>query len=138
MTTIAWDGKILAGDTCITGCSFNRIGTKLFQIGDSKYFGACGEREECLAAVEWLAGRMKEEPKISDSFAGILVENGKAYRVESLLIKDEIKEKHHAVGSGAQGAIVLMYMGFDAIQAIQTVSMFDTYTNSLVDHFTCS
>lgn len=138
MTTIAWDGKVLAGDTCITGCSFDRRGTKIFQIGNNKYFGACGDREECLAAADWLAGRVKEEPKLSNTFAGILVENGKAYRIESLLIKDEIKEKHHAVGSGAQGAMIAMYFGYGAIQAIEIVSMFDTYTNSLVDHFTCS
>jgi hypothetical protein len=137
MTTIAWDGKVLAGDTQVCGTSFDRTGAKVWQIGKDKYFGACGDREDCLAAMEWLSDRRKDKPDLSDSFAGIIVESGKAYRVEAALIKDEIKEKHHAVGSGAQGAIVMMYMGYGAIQAIETISMFDTYTNSLVDYFTC-
>lgn len=137
MTTIAWDGKVLAGDTKVVGPSFPRTSTKVWQIGQNKYFGACGEREDCLAAMEWLSGKRKEEPELSESFAGILVDNGKAYRLEQMLIKDEIKEKHHAVGSGAQGAMVMLYMGYGAIQAIETISLFDIYTNSLVDHFTC-
>lgn len=137
MTTIAWDGKVLAGDTKADGPSFYRTVTKVWQIGQGKYFGACGLREECLAVMEYLSGKVKKEPEVSDTFSGILIENGKAYRIEQLLIKDEIKEKHHAVGSGAQGAMVMMYMGYGAVQAIETISMFDTYTNSFVDHFTC-
>lgn len=136
MTTIAWDGKILAGDTKITGNTFFRAGTKVFKISENTYFGGSGDREDCLSVAEWLKGNIKEEPKLDPSFAGILVEDGIAYRIESNLRKDKLNT-YHAVGSGSQGAMVAMYLGCDAIKAIRVMSEIDNYTNGEIDYFIC-
>ena len=129
MTTIAWDGLVLAGDTLLVGRSFTRKGDKLFTINKDIYFGGCGCREDCLAVVEWLRNQRNDKPDLDDSFAGILVEKGKAYRLESKLMKSEIKEKHHSVGSGASHAIVAMYLGQGAVEAIHTAAIFDCNTS---------
>lgn len=128
VTTIAWDGRVLAGDTLANGL-FRRKVDKIFTIKSGVYFGGCGYVEDCMAVVQWLQYQEKDKPKLEDNFAGILIENNKVYRLESKLIKLPIKEKHHAVGSGATQAMVAMFLGQGAVKAIQTASIFDSDTS---------
>lgn len=129
MTTIAWDGQVLAADTQIRGGSFVRRAEKLFTIKSGVYFGSCGSREDSLVVANWLQNPQEEKPRIDEDFAGILIEHGRCYRLEQKLQKDLIKEKHHSVGSGAAHAIVAMYLGQGAVEAIQTAAVFDENTS---------
>lgn len=129
MTTITWDGSVLAADTLMTGNAFDRHTEKLFTLGSGKYFGGCGDWQDVLAAVEWLKNESKTKPELNDSFVGILIVSGNAYRLESKLMRDPIKEKHHSVGSGASHAIVAMYLGQGAVEAIHTTAVFDKNTS---------
>lgn len=132
MTTIAWDGKILAGDT-LCNASFCREVTKIFKIDKDTLFGGSGFHEDCLRAVMWLRNPEGEKPELDpDNFAGILVQKGKAFRLESNLIEMPIKESAHAVGSGADCAMVAMYLGKSAIEAVKIAAIFDINTGSKV------
>lgn len=128
MTTVAWDGQVLAADTLASGGAFNRHIEKVHCIKPGIYFAGAGDAQDALAVADWLSNPKKEKPELEDNFVGILVESGKCYRLESKLIKMPVKEKHHSVGSGASFAIVAMYLGQGAIEAIQTASIFDERT----------
>jgi hypothetical protein len=133
MTTIAWDGNVLAGDTMTVNGSFCREVTKIFKIDKDSYFGGAGYHEDCLRAVIWLRNPEGEKPELDqDTFMGILVQKGKAFRLESNLIEMPIKESAHAVGSGADCAIVAMYLGKSAIEAVKIAAIFDVNTGSKV------
>lgn len=136
MTTIAWDGHILAADTLACGRSFDRKVDKIFHIMPGVYFAGCGDLEDCIAAAEWLKDQSKSKPDLEDSFAGILIEHENAYRLEAKLMKSPIKEKHHSVGSGASHAIVAMYLGLGAIDSVKIASLFDANTSNEVTHIT--
>lgn len=129
MTTIAWDGAVLAGDTLAQGNMFDRKIEKVFTIKPNIHFGGSGYWEDCLAVADWLKDTKKTKPSIEENFAGILIEDGVAYRLEKKLIKDMIKEKHHSVGSGASFAITAMYLGQGAVEAIHTAAIFDCNTS---------
>lgn len=133
MTTIAWDGYVLAGDTLANG-SFKRYTNKVFTIRPNVYFSGCGYLEDCMAVVAWLKSEEKDKPKLEENFAGILIEDGKPYRLEQKLIKLPIKEEYHAVGSGAGHAIVALYLGQDAVAAVKIAAMFDTDTSADVTY----
>lgn len=128
MTTIAWDGNYLASDS-MASSSFSRSAVKIFQIDKDVFFGGCGYREDNLAVKEYLerdpSGMSKDKPKLSDTFAGILIIVGTAYRIEQNLMKDPIMEKFHAVGSGAPFAIVTMHLGFTAMEAVKIATIYD-------------
>lgn len=132
MTTVAWDGEYLASDSMISS-AFSRSARKIFHISENVFFGGCGYREDNLAVKEYLEldpyiinkiDRNKLE--LSDTFAGILIIKGLAYRIEQNLMKDPIMEKFHAVGSGAPFAIAAMHMGANAIEAVRISIIYDS------------
>jgi len=128
MTTIAWDGQILAADTLGTGSAFNRRIEKIHCLKNGVYFAGAGDSQDILIAADWLNNSKKDKPDLNDNFVGILIDCGVCYRVESKLVKMPVKEKHHSVGSGACYAITAMYLGQGAIEAVQTASIFDEST----------
>lgn len=132
MTTIAWDGKVLAGDTLSVNGSFCREVVKIHRVQKDIYFGAAGYLEDAYKALAWLRQQDSERPELDESFTGIVVEKGKAYRIEAGLIYLPIKEPYHAVGSGADCAIVALYLGKSAVEAIKIASLFDVNTGSKV------
>ena len=129
MTTIAWDGAVLAGDTLACGRMFDRKVEKVFTIQPNVYFAGSGNWEDCIAVADWLKDTKKTKPPLEENFAGILIDDGVAYRLEYRLMKDRIKEKHHSVGSGASFAITAMYLGQGAVEAIHTAAIFDCNTS---------
>jgi hypothetical protein len=127
MTTIAWDGKTLAGDTLATG-TFNRRVVKIWELRPGVYFGGCGLHSEVFEVKEWLRYEKREERPEVKECVGILIRNGKAYRIEENLMEVPIIEDFHAVGSGACFAITAMYLGCNAEQAVDIASKFDEAT----------
>ncbi|MFI5423053.1 MAG: hypothetical protein ACHQWH_03840 [Nitrososphaerales archaeon] len=133
MTTIAWDGKILAGDTLAVNGSFCRECVKLHKIDMNTFIGVSGYLEDAYRAVSWLRNPGEDKPELdADTFAAIIVKKGKAFRLESNLIEMPIKESAHAVGSGADCAMVAMYLGKSAIEAVKIAAIFDINTGSKV------
>lgn len=131
MTTIAWDGKTLAADTLSTG-TFNRRVTKIWELRPGVYFGGCGFYSDVYEVMVWLKYRKQEDIPEVKEFVGILIEKGKAYRIEENLVEFPILEDYHAIGSGASFAITAMYLGLSAEQAVDIASKFDEATGGYV------
>lgn len=64
MTTICWDGKVLAADRMATYGDFKHPVTKIWRLPDGSLVGGAGEYSFILAMVEWLGdgGRASEFP----------------------------------------------------------------------------
>jgi hypothetical protein len=131
MTTVCWDGKTLAADRQCYG-SFKTRARKAWKLRDGRLFGAAGTTEEILAVRAWLEeGGTK--PDGLENFHGILIENGKVYRLEEKLTRHRILERCHAIGSGAPFAITAMSLGKTAREAVLIAARFDPRTGGGVD-----
>ena len=128
MTTIAWDGTTLAGDSlaAIDGC-LAAYGLKVYVLTDGRLYGASGRYQDVLAVRMWL-DTGGEKPHITE-FAGMVIEtNGECSRIEESLVFMPIREPFHAVGSGRDFALAAMALGQTAAQAVALAARFDIYT----------
>jgi hypothetical protein len=54
LTTIATDGKSMAGDTLTSNGHIFGFGEKIFRAPDGRIFGACGETAQCIKFRRWM------------------------------------------------------------------------------------
>ncbi len=135
MTTVAWDGFTLAGDTQASA-AIKRLVDKVFYIRKDLYFGGSGTYEDCLAVRDWLISG-GEKPEIEDDFSGLIIRDGTAFRIEQKLMESQIQESHHAVGSGSAYAMMAMHLGKTAEEAVVLASLFDSDTNNQLIKYNC-
>lgn len=128
MTTIAWDGKTLAGDTrCVAG-GFCFGTVKIWRLTDGRLFGGSGNAEDCEAVRHWLEHPQEPKPTVKD-FAGIVISpDGRCHRVEDKLFIFEVTTPFHAVGSGRDYAMAAMHYGIPAVDAVRLACIYDAYT----------
>lgn len=140
MTTIAWDGKTLAGDRQVTSNS-SRVTevTKIAKRKDGALVGACGETCTASAFIRWfLDDEQGPKPELKthtpECNAGAIVirPNGKA-EAHDQFGWHPIETKYYAMGSGDAFAIMAMRLGQSATKAVKLASEFDVYTNSKVN-----
>lgn len=129
MTTIAWDGKTLAGDR--QHSMFNDCAPKVFRLENGGLFGACGEAQDSVAVREWLEGG--EKPKVGDGFHAILIKNGDLYVIENKLVLMKPTRRFFAVGSGRDFAMAAMLLGKTAKEAIAIAAQLDVDTGEKID-----
>ena len=134
MTTIAWDGTTLAADSRATTEGLIRRVNKVFDV-QRGWFAGCGNYSEVLAVKNWLCG-WSNSPENLTNFAGLIIREGKAYRIEERLIEMPIFEKFHAIGSGRDFALAAMHCGKTAREAVEIAAMFDSSTDNNVQ-FRC-
>jgi 20S proteasome alpha/beta subunit len=126
MTTIAFDGKVLAADRQQTyGDDIGYRVKKIKAFKDGCLVGGAGDAWACDRIIAWLEKPERRRglpPKI----------DGDDVAVEVLLIKrsgviclvdnrghiQELTEKVAAIGSGAQYALALLEMGVSATEAV--------------------
>lgn len=136
MTTIAWDGETLCADRmgCRGGLKYET--QKLFEIENGQaphsihFFAWTGDHQDAIQIRHWLEGKEQEKPKFEpNSGSGIFIDReGKAFRMESKLVRLEILGKFDAVGSGRDFAIAAMHLGKCAIEAVGVAALFDDGT----------
>lgn len=138
MTTIAWDGTTLAGDTLgVIGGMLAVHAVKIFQLVDGRLYGGSGNHDEVLAVRDWLNGA-GDKPAVKD-FAGIIIgPAGACVRVEEALVAIPITEAFHAVGSGRDFAMAAMALGQTACQAVTLAAQWDIWTGGDIMCFTLS
>lgn len=142
MTTVAWDGRVLAADRMAVYSSTPYRVRKLFEC-ERYCYGATGFLHEAIRIAEWLAGgaRREESPGMGDGGCnGIVVDRltGQAFTVEgnrATLVR--IRSRTFATGSGGDFARAAMAMGKGAIDAVKVASKLDIYTGLGVDYVTC-
>lgn len=144
MTTIAWDGKMIAVDSQVTEPTTGRRCSdidKLHHVSDHIIAGAgCPFRiqqfldwfEEQGESFERLPNPFADE-KVDDFTAIVVDRQGKCWEYTSLLSPIEIKDKE-AWGSGAGIAQGLMAAGKTAKQAIEIMckQRLDVFTGGSV------
>jgi ATP-dependent protease HslVU (ClpYQ) peptidase subunit len=138
MTTIAWDGFVLATDSLITnGSHIFGTGEKIHRLKNGGYLAAAGAQDLIYSVVAWLDGAEKPEIKDDDSFIGLIVyvdENG-------VVSADELSGKLRrwpaclpwAGGSGEAFALTAMKCGKDAIQAVEIACQMDIYSGGKIN-----
>jgi len=139
MTTIAFDGSMLAADRqCSSGNTKHGRTCKLL-THNGHMLSFTGGFVEGLALVEWFkAGAdTKNPPKVGESSGSTLVvvtpDNELVVYEHPYLSPLTFLNKVQAFGSGRDFALAAMHLGFDAKRAVEVASEFDLYTGGGVD-----
>jgi hypothetical protein len=136
LTTIAWDGKTLAGDTrCTQNGLPCRMATKVHRIvmpdGEIGLFAGSGARWQCDEVVNWIAAGVPpaRRPKFeTDSFNGIVIRESGVFTMDSGCQPFEVLEEFTASGSGRDFAIAAMHCGKTALEAVEIAALYDIYS----------
>lgn len=140
MTTIAWDGKVLAADRLFGGnAPFPKLGTKIFTDGWI-LVGCTGAADFCASMVNWvLTGRdsakFPAHQTTKDDWVQTLVIETDGTPVLYCQTPYGIRYAYgsFAIGSGSQIAETAMYLGKSAEEAIGIAAMFDPGSGGGVD-----
>jgi hypothetical protein len=141
MTTIAWDGKTLAGDRKRNVRNTPVPATKVFRLPEPvtvgnlprvAMFGCAGDSSEAVAVADWLL-RNAEKPMAKDIDILAVDAYGKCHFAANNLVFYPIELQHWAVGSGADYAMGAMARGASAHEAVQVASLYDNGTGLGVD-----
>lgn len=136
---IAWDGTKLAADKLADSAGLARTTTKIRRAKNGALIGASGRTSYCVAAMEWYdAGADPAAyPKCQDSddFADLLViePTGRILKYERAPSAMHFEDTTFAMGSGRDYAMAAMFLGFDAVRAVEVASHFDTGCGNGVD-----
>lgn len=140
MTTIAWDGNMLAGDRRVCfGQGYMGQTTKIARRdSDGALFGSSGSTSICQALQRWfIAGEVGDLPKLEvdkdNAASGFIVRSCGAIDDITALGVARILAKLYARGSGADYALGAMSMGADARRAVEVAAQWDSGTGDGVD-----
>jgi len=138
MTTVAWDGKLLAGDRlcCFGGTPV--VTTKVFAL-NGVLIGTAGLKVDGILFREWVEkGRPADKkPVVGDNFTGLLVEaSGELiyYDGPKLVPVPMPAGQRWSLGSGCDFALGAMAAGASAIQAVEIACVLDVNTGLGVDY----
>ncbi len=147
MTTIAFDGKVMACDSCWTyGGTVDTLSTKITRLSSGGLFGTAGQNDS--RSVLALVDKVKTPAQlptyetlmsIRAEVLGLLVlPKGRVYKVATTIISPENWDEHMedyglweitgpfaAVGSGGDAALVAMECGKNSRDAVRIACKFD-------------
>lgn len=132
MTTIAYADGVLASDSLATDDACALQVRKIVRLPKGDMAGGAGELNEVVQALSWLAGGSKGEPPAIPQSCIIFTEAGVPHLASSGWPGIALKGKA-AIGSGAQGALVAMRLGYGAKAAVEAVAGIDTATGGEID-----
>ena len=123
MTTLAYDGRTLAGDRQLTLGGTPMPMTKIFQLG-SELIGLCGSVQESLQFLKWYQDGKDPEtkPKLDEGFSALVITPGRILRYEDHLMPWQVNLPFWAAGSGADYALGAMAAGKNASEAVEIAS----------------
>ncbi len=136
MTTIATDGRSMAGDGLATAnrtiCARQMV--KVHRLSDGSLYGACGDDGDGQRHQAWVEGGcVGQPPEKMESGFGFLVlrPNGELFEGSENGILCPI-DAPFAIGSGFDVAVGAMDMGADAERAIEITSQRDVWTGGKI------
>lgn len=118
MTTIATDGKSMAGDSQTTcGNEVTGWAVKIHKLSDGRIIGACGPSTDCVKFRTHMS-EGGDKPTLSDEFCALVLKpGGNAVFVDKDMI--EIPYRLPAgIGSGSEFAIGAMMAGCSPHDAV--------------------
>lgn len=139
MTTVAFDGKILAVDSrisCGTTITTDK-GVKLFKLKKSKKYQAvafCGEARSFKPIVDWLESNMSGKYPGIEGEAMAITHEGYAHSYyEELPYYDNYPETNVTAGSGSLLAMGAINCGAGAVQAVEAAIKSDLFSGGKVN-----
>lgn len=142
MTTIAWDGKTLAGDKRTSFGGLHAVTTKVARIGNL-LVGCAGNAAQIAEMHEWVKnGRVSADlpkPQLSSTecVSMLVIEpSGQVLHYESTAYPIQIENMFWAIGSGRDFAMAAMHLGLSAFDAVEVASVFETGTGNGIDTLT--
>jgi ATP-dependent protease HslVU (ClpYQ) peptidase subunit len=133
MTTIAWDGMVLAADTQgVFGEMVRVTSHKLFRLSNGSIIGASGSVQDTLLAVKWLNEGGKK-PELDDFAALLITVDGACFRVETKLMLQPIHEVFVACGTGRDFALAAMALGETSREAVMLAICYDIWSGGDVE-----
>lgn len=149
MTTVAWDGKTLAGDTLASDEFGSLRFTKIFKIDrfvsegatEQVLLGCAGSIELTVLIRDWIASGMSPDEKPSFGarmeFNGMVIhKDGRIEFMEEMLTPIILHNTFYAIGSGARYSLGAMEMGATAAEAALISSKYDSNTNGIIETLT--
>ena len=135
MTTIAWDGTMLAGDRRISSGTVSYSTTKIRRTADGRLAGATGDYGVCSAMLDWLE-KGGDRPACQDTerWASALeiMPDGTCW-MHNRDGRWKVEDAFVAVGSGRDYAMAVMALGHSAQQGVEIAARFDPGTGNGVD-----
>ena len=127
MTTIVWDGSVLAADSreALSDGFFHDKCNKIFKIGSS-YIATAGDSSDGLLFVQWCKDRTKPKPTIGKHFEAVeIMRDGAIYLYDKNCIGIKWTGKHFALGSGGNFALGAVLAGVSAKEAVEIAKKLD-------------
>lgn len=145
MTTIAWDGKTLAADSCSWSGGARRRVRKVFKIKavDGRVFlvAFAGSGEFASAVLAWMRGKrpepnpltFMESKDLANQCALVVDQNLKVWHLGNSLVYSPMRERIYAYGGGQDFAWGALEAGATAVQAIRIAIKRSDYAGLGVD-----
>lgn len=136
MTTIAWDGKILAADSQTTsGDSIAMYANKLIRVKNGWLTG-CGTLRDIYKLKDYIEGKLKEVPTDLDMTCFHLTKRSFIrYEADGYpMPMVNFKNLKTATGTGWEWAMAAMDMGKNAIEAVEYAREKDIYTGGKINY----
>lgn len=134
MTTIAYDGNILAADSLVIGDYSSDDHNKIQRVGNNHYCACAGDYMAGVAFCIWLKDGGEKPSFGKDDFEAIEIHPDKGLIYwDSYLVRAEAKYPI-AIGSGSAHAITAMDIGKTAIEAVEYAILRDSSTGGKVNH----
>lgn len=121
MTTIAYDGDILASDGYATD-GMVVVSTnykKIRKLPDGRYFACSGSTSELEEAYRWFSGQLEEQPDLDKDSISILIVSEEGGKYYNGLFREEEIVVPYADGSGWRFALAVMDFGYSALEAVK-------------------
>jgi hypothetical protein len=135
MTTIAWDGRTLAGDRRGNAAGMAYEVCKLRRTADGRLLGFSGDIGVGMLMLEWLdRGGARPPQQDTDRWATVLeITPDGACWCHGRDARWRIEQPFFAIGSGRDFALAAMALGRTAPEAVDLAARFDTGTGNGVD-----
>jgi len=137
VSVIAWDGKTLAADRQATSGNLRRTTTKITRHGDVLIAGT-GTQSSTQAVREWILeganpSSFPSLPADDPSAVWVINRNGTVVKFENSPFGMVYHDKVFAEGSGRDFALGAMFMGADAVKAVEVACVYDIYCGGGID-----
>lgn len=133
MTTIATDGKSMAGDGLVTsnGTVFGHSFIKIVRLPDGRIAGAAGSAFYLAPFFAWLENG-GDAPELGEHFDGIVLSPDGSCRTYDEKCRSIPEETPSAVGSGRELAIGAMMAGASPLKAVGIAAERNTSTGGTI------
>lgn len=131
MTTIAWDGKTLAADSCSWSGGARRKVCKVFKVrapdGQRFLVAFAGSGSFAIAVLAWMRGQAERPdpalfvpPEQRDHQCALVIdERRRVWQLGNELVYTQMRERIYAFGGGQDFAWGALEAGASAVQAVR-------------------